>query len=121
MKTDLFITQVWILFGFNNCKIASKLHLFDRYLQHGASGSVAVVMQLILARRWAELGQLLPLQLVGGEGRQQLEEGAARHSGDIQVTLHQVAHRAGLRKPGWDWKMDSDWSVIVLKLFPSCF
>lgn len=72
------------------------------HLQRCASGPVAVDVQLLLACRRAELHQLLVLQLVGGEGGQQLKEGTARHGGDVQVPLHQVAHRAGLRKPGWN-------------------
>ncbi len=74
----------------------------SRHLQRRASGPVAVGVQLVLSCRGAELDQLLLLQLVGGKGRQQLEEGAARHSRDVQEVLHQVAHSAGLRKPGWN-------------------
>lgn len=76
--------------------------VLSRHLECSASGSVAVAVQLALACSRAELDQLVPLQLVGGERRQQLEEGAARHSSDVQVVLQQVAHSAGLAKSGWD-------------------
>lgn len=74
----------------------------SRHLQCCASEPAAVAVQLFLAFCGAELHQLLLLQLVGGKRRQQLKEGAARHSGYVQVALHQVAYSARLRKPGWN-------------------
>ena len=67
------------------------------------SGPAAVGVQLVLALRRAELGQLLLLQLIGGEALQRLEEGAAGHGRHAQVALHQVAQRARLGQPRRRW------------------
>ena len=69
------------------------------HLQGGAPRPAAVGVQVVLARRRAELRQLLLLQLIGGEALQHLEEGAAGHGRHVQVALHQVAQRARLRQP----------------------
>lgn len=98
MCNNLIKTKACVLFLALNCSPVLSSHL-----ERGASGPVAVAVQLALAGSRAELDQLVPLQLVGGERRQQLEEGAARHGGDVQVVFHQVAHSAGLGKSGWDW------------------
>lgn len=72
-------------------------------LQRGAARPATVRLQLVLTRRRAELQQLVPLQVRGRHGSQQLEEGAARNGRHVQVTLHQAAHRARPRQPGRNW------------------
>lgn len=66
------------------------------HLQGGPAGPTTVFMQGFLACSRAELQQLLPLQFMGGQAGQELEEGASRHAGDVQVLGHEEPHRAGL-------------------------
>ena len=70
------------------------------YLESGPAGPVAVAVQLFLALCRAELLQLLLLQLVRREVGQELEEGAPRHAGDVQVVGDQVPNGAGLWQEG---------------------
>lgn len=69
------------------------------HLQRGPAGPAAVLGQLLLACGRAELQQLVPFQLAGGQAGQQLEEGASWHANDVQVLGHEVPHRAGLGQP----------------------
>lgn len=69
------------------------------HLQGGPAGPAAVLGQLLLACSRAELQQLIPLQLAGGQAGQLLEEGASWHAGNVQVLGYEVLHRAGLGQP----------------------
>lgn len=73
-------------------------------------GPGAVLAKPLLALCRAELPQLLPLQLVGGETGQEFKEGAAGDTGNVQVLGHEAPHGAGLGQlrgagdacRGWD-------------------
>lgn len=80
------------------------------HLQGRPAGPGAVLAKLLLAPCRAELPQLLPLQLMGGETGQEFKEGAAGDTGNVQVLGHEAPHGAGLGQPrgagdacrGWD-------------------
>lgn len=78
---------------------ALRPHACRPHLQGGPPGPVAVLVQGLLAGGRAELQQLLPLERVRGQAGQELEEGTARHAGDVQVLGHEVPHGAGLGQP----------------------
>ena len=69
------------------------------HLQDRPAGPGAVLAQILLALGRAELQQLLPLQLMAGEAGQELEEGAAGDTGDVQVLGHEALNGAGLGQP----------------------
>lgn len=74
-------------------------HAWRPHLQGSPTGPAAVLVQGLLAGGRAELQQLLPLQRVGRQAGQELEEGASWHAGDVQVLGHEVPHGAGLGQP----------------------